>query len=126
MTLEHETESQTFQQQIEIPKPRPAAAEEQILKKAVLRLNGQILGFVLGFIGALIIFAATNWLVLKGGENVGAHLGLLGHFFIGYDVTFVGSFIGAAYGFVTGYLSGLIIGWIYNAVVFFKTPKNQR
>jgi hypothetical protein len=124
MTIEHETES--FQQQIDKTKPRPSEAEEQILKHAVLRLNGHILGFVLGLIGALIIFVATIWLVIKGGENVGAHLGLLSHFFIGYDVTFAGSFIGAAYGFITGYLSGLIIGWIYNAVIFFKTPKNQR
>ncbi len=120
MTLEHETESPTFQQQIEMTKQRPPEVEEQILKKAVLRLNGHILGFVLGFIGALIIFTATIWLVIKGGENVGAHLGLLGHFFIGYDVTFTGSLIGAVYGFVTGYLSGLVIGWIYNAVVFFR------
>jgi len=121
MTLEQETESNSFQKQIDMTKPRPVEVEEQILKRAVLRLNGHILGFVLGFIGALVIFAATNWLVLKGGENVGAHLGLLGHFFIGYDVTFTGSLIGAAYGFVAGYVSGLIIGWIYNAVVFFKT-----
>lgn len=126
MTLEHETESPSFQQQIEMTKSRPSEVEERILKKAVLRLNGHILGFVLGFIGALIIFVATIWLVIKGGENVGAHLGLLGHFFIGYDVTYTGSLIGAVYGFVTGYLSGLIIGSIYNAVIFFKIPKDQR
>jgi hypothetical protein len=97
-------------------------SEEKILKQAVIRLNGHILGFVIGIIEALVIFVATNWLVLKGGEVVGPHLGLLGQFFIGYDVTFVGSLIGAAYGFVTGYLSGLIIGWIYNAVVWMKSP----
>lgn len=123
MTLEQETESPTFQQQIEMTKSQPKDAEDRILKQAVLRLNGHILGFVLGFIGALIIFAATNWLVLKGGDVVGPHLGLLGHFFIGYSVTFVGSFVGAAYGFITGYLSGLLIGWVYNAVIFFKNPK---
>jgi hypothetical protein len=124
MTLQEKTESPTFQQQIEMTNPRPTEAEDKMLKQAVLRLNGHILGFVLGFIGALIIFVATIWLVIKGGDNVGAHLGLLSHFFIGYDVTVLGSFIGAAYGFVTGYLSGLIIGSIYNAVIFFKTPKN--
>lgn len=127
MTLEHKSESPSFQQQIEMTKPHSNnEAEEEILKKAVLRLNGHILGFVLGFISALIIFVATNWLILKGGENVGEHLGLLNQFFIGYDITFVGSLIGAVYGFVTGYLSGLLIGWIYNAVVFLRTPKDQR
>lgn len=112
--------------QINMAETGVSESEEQLIKHAVLRLNGQILGFVLGFIGALIIFAATNWLVLKGGEVVGPHLNLLGNFFIGYSVTFVGSLIGAIYGFITGYLSGLLIGWIYNAVVFLRTPKSRR
>lgn len=118
MTIQHESE--TFEQQIEMTKPKQAAREEQLLKQAVLRLNGHILGFIFGVIGALGIFAATNWLVLKGGEVVGPHLGLLDQFFIGYSVTFTGSFIGAAYAFVLGYLSGLFIGWVYNAVIFLK------
>jgi uncharacterized membrane protein len=120
MTIEQNTDSPTFEQQIEMTKPKPAAAEEQLIKKAVLRLNGHILGFVIGVISALAIFVATNWLVLKGGDVVGPHLGLLGNFFIGYDVTFFGSLIGAAYGFVGGYITGLLIGWIYNAVVFLR------
>lgn len=119
-------ETPSFQQQIEMTKPTQANAEEEILKQAVVRLNGHILGFVLGIISALVIFAATNFLVLKGGEVVGPHLSLLGQFFIGYSVTFVGSLIGAVYGFITGYLSGLLIGWVYNAVVFLKTPKGRR
>ena len=96
--------------------------EEKLIKQAVLKMNGHILGFVLGFIGALIIFAATNWLILKAGEGeeIGPHLGLLGQFFIGYDVTFLGSVIGAVYAFVLGYLSGLIIGWVYNGIIFLK------
>lgn len=120
MTLQHDTETTSFDRQIEMSKPDPKVREEQLLKKAVLRLNGHILGFIFGITAAFLIFAATNWLVLKGGEEIGPHLGLLGQFFIGYDVTFAGSFIGAAYGFLTGYLSGLIIGWVYNAVVFLK------
>ena len=95
-------------------------AEEEIIRRAVLRLNGNILGFVLGAVGALVIFAATNWLVFKGGESVGQHLGLLGQFFIGYSVTFVGSLIGAIHGYIIGYLSGLLIGWVYNAVLFLR------
>lgn len=99
--------------------------EEQLLKQAVLRLNGHVLGFVLGIIAALTIFIATNWLVVKGGDVVGPHLNLLGQFFVGYSVTFAGSLIGAAYGFITGYLSGMLIGFIYNAVVLIKSPKTR-
>ena len=102
-----------------------AEAEEQLLKQAVQRLNGNVLGLVMGIIGGLIIFVATNWLVIKGGRVVGPHLSLLSQFFIGYSVTFVGSLIGAIYGFVTGYLGGLSIGWIYNGVVFLKRPNKR-
>jgi ABC-type dipeptide/oligopeptide/nickel transport system permease subunit len=94
--------------------------EEKLIKMAVLKMNGHILGFVIGIISALGLFVATNWLVLKGGENVGQHLSLLSHFFIGYSVTFLGSFIGSAYSFVVGYISGLIVGWVYNAIMLLK------
>lgn len=96
--------------------------EEELLKRAVVRLSGNILGLVFGIVFALIIFVATNWLVLKGGPVVGPHLGLLGQFFIGYSVSFVGSLVGMIYGFVGGYLAGLFIAWVYNLVALF--PKN--
>ncbi len=120
MTMQENTDAPAFGQHLEMTNPKRTNAEEQLLKKAVLHLNGHILGFVIGVVGALMIFAATNWLVFKGGEVVGPHLGLLDQFFIGYSVTFLGSFIGAAYGFVLGYISGLIIGWVYNTVLFLK------
>ncbi len=91
--------------------------EEQLLEQAVLHLNGNILGIVFGIVTGLMIFVATNWLVIKGGENVGTTLGLLSNFFIGYSVTFVGSLIGAIYGFLTGYIFGFLTAWIYNRVV---------
>ena len=102
-----------------------ARKEEELIKHAVLRLNGKVLGFVIGTILGLAIFVATNWLVLKGGDVVGPHLQLLDQFYFGYSVTFVGSFIGAAYGFVTGYLGGLLIGWIYNAVLFLRSRSRK-
>ncbi len=126
MTAQDNTDQQSLEQQIAMTKPGKADAEEQLIKSAVLRLNGHILGFVMGVIGALAVFVATNWLVLKGGDVVGPHLGLLDQFLIGYSVTFTGSLIGAAYFFVIGYIAGLIIGWIYNSVVFLRRPKSHR
>src|SRR5215471_2855697 len=96
---------------------RGVEPDEQLLRHSVLRLNGHILGFVTGVIAALIIFVATNFLVLKGGRTVGPHLALLGQYFIGYRVTFVGSLIGSVYAFVCGYLAGVCVGWIYNRIV---------
>ncbi len=123
MTTDYESNSPTFQQQIEMTKPQSRDAEERLIRQAVLRLNVHVMGFVFGLIGALIIFAATNWLVLKGGEVVGPHLGLLDNFFIGYSVTFIGSLVGAAYAFVLGYIGGMVVAWLYNLVIKIRSSE---
>jgi hypothetical protein len=82
----------------------------------VIRLNEWITGITTGVVAALVLFCATNYLVLKGGEVVGPHLALLGQVFIGYKVTFIGSLIGAAYTFVTGTLVGYGAAKVYNLI----------
>jgi len=91
--------------------------QDDNLLRAVLGVNNNILGFVIGLLSGFAIFAATLWLVVKGGKNVGEHLSLLRQFFPGYRVTYLGSFIGLLYGFVTGYVAGWSIGWLYNRFV---------
>ena len=90
---------------VEYSENKPTVPEEEIIRRAVVRLNGHILGFVIGLIGALGIFAATNFLVFKGGEVVGPHLGLLDQFLIGY-------------------LCGVFIAWVYNSVVSMRSVKS--
>jgi hypothetical protein len=92
----------------------------------ILMLNAKALGLVLGLIFGLVIFIATNWLVIKGGETVGPHLRLLSQYFIGYRVTFWGSLVGFFYGFVLGTLCGSLFGWIYNKVAGIRDPKGAR
>ena len=99
---------------------QPVDETELILERAVLRLNANILGLVLGIILGLGIFVATNFLILKGGAVVGPHLALLANFFPGYRVTFLGSIIGFGYGLLSGYVAGFIIASIYNLVVKLK------
>lgn len=94
---------------------------ELILERAVLRLNANILGLVLGIIAGLTIFVATNFLILKGGEVVGPHLSLLRNFFPFYSVTFLGSLVGFGWALLFGYLAGFIIASIYNLVVRLKS-----
>jgi hypothetical protein len=98
---------------------RPPTSDQR-LASAVLRLNGTVLGLALGTVGGGIIFVATNWLVLKGGDVVGPHLGLLAQFFWGYSVTFPGSIVGMFYGFIVGFVGGWLAAWVYNGVVFFR------
>jgi NhaP-type Na+/H+ or K+/H+ antiporter len=83
------------------------------LTRTIRRLNARILGISLGLLLGVGLFVATNWLVIKGGENVGQHLSLLGNFFPGYSVTLVGSFIGFVYAFVLGYAIGVVVAAVY-------------
>ena len=91
-------------------------SEEQELHKSVLRLNQRVAGLGFGVLFGLGLFIATNWLVLKGGPHVGAHLMLLRQYFPGYSVTFVGSLVGFAEAFIVGNIVGFLIVWIYNLI----------
>jgi len=104
---------------------REKAPEEVVLTR-LLRLNAVVHGVVAGIVVGLGVFIATNWLVLKGGKVVGPHLSLLGQFFIGYRITFVGSLIGFAYGFFCGFIGGYFIARMYNWLVDLREGKNQR
>lgn len=89
---------------------------EQALQSKLLRLNARAWGVAVGLVLGLALFVATNILVVRGGEEVGPHLSLLGIFLPGYSVTFLGSVVGFVYLFVIGYGIGRIIGGVYNRV----------
>ena len=99
---------------------------QAVVMTRLLRLNAALHGVVLGFLFGSGIFLATNWLVIKGGEVVGPHLALLGQFFIGYRVTFVGSLIGFGYGFVLGFVVGFAIAWLYNRALGLRAGAPRR
>ena len=98
--------------------------DEELLEKIVMarlmRLNVIVSGVVTGIIAGGGLFLITIWLVVKGGTVVGPHLALLGQFFIGYKVTFLGSFVGLLYGFVTGFIIGGAIAMLYNYFLRFQ------
>ena len=107
---------------------RPSADEEKLFQ-GVVRLKAKILGLVCGLLFGFAIFIATNWIIIKGGHIgpngeyvVGPHLQLLGQFFIGYRVSFLGSIIGFFYGFAIGTFGGTFIGLIYNKIVELRNP----
>ncbi len=98
---------------------------EEVVLARLLRLNATVHGVVTGVVAGLVVFIATNFLVLKGGEVVGPHLGLLSQYFIGFRVTFVGSLIGFGYAFVCGFLGGYLIAKLYNWLVDFREAQHQ-
>lgn len=98
--------------------------ENEAFFKGALLFDVKSTGLVIGILFGLVIFVATNWLILKGGRItdtgeyvVGPHLQLLSQFFIGYRISFLGSIIGFLYGFAIGTISGVIISWINNKII---------
>ncbi len=71
------------------------------------------LGFGLGVIEGLAIFAGTIILVLQG-ESGTAFLSKLFPF---YEISIFGAFVGLIEGFIDGFVGGIILGWVYNAVL---------
>ena len=90
----------------------------------ILRLDAVAQGITTGVIAGLGVFVATNWLVLKGGRVVGPNLALLGQFFPGYRVTFVGSLIGFVWAFVYGAGAGYAVSRIYNLLADRKAARS--
>ena len=88
------------------------------VQASLLRLNARAWGISAGLLFGGGLFLATIFLVIRGGPNLGQHLGLLSVFFPGYSVTWLGAFIGFIYAFVVGYGLGRIIGSIYNRLAF--------
>ena len=91
--------------------------EDETLRDALLRLNARAWGIGVGLLFGVGLFLATNVLVIRGGPNVGQHLGLLAIYLPGYSVSFVGSLIGFVYAFVGGYALGRLVGLVYNRLL---------
>jgi hypothetical protein len=87
------------------------------VRQAAVRLQTGVLTIVCALLGGVGLFVMTAWLLIKGGPQVGAHLQLLGHYFIGYSVTWKGSLVGLFYGALVGGVVGWSIGTIYNGIV---------
>ncbi len=90
------------------------------LSRAVARIHAGVLALVGALIGGAGLFIATAWLVIKGGANVGQHLGLLSWYFYGYSVTWPGAFVGLLWGALSGGAIGWLIGAVYNLVVWLR------
>ncbi|MGH9958875.1 MAG: hypothetical protein ACREBC_17405, partial [Pyrinomonadaceae bacterium] len=93
-----------------------------VVQKAVAEAFGKLdrLGFGLsiGITAGFVLFVATLWLVIKGGEIVGPTLALLGQFFPGYAVSPLGSVIGLCYAFTVGFIGGYLFALVRNAILF--------
>src|ERR1700722_450496 len=76
------------------------------------KLSACALGLTFGVIKGvwMLLLAWAGWRFGVGSYMI-EHLG---HFYSGYDASFVGGLIGGAYGFVCGFIFGFVVGFIYN------------
>ena len=99
---------------------REKAAPEWTLAVRIIHLEAVGQGVVVGLVAGVGVFLATTWLLLRGGPVVGPHLALLGQFFVGYEVTFLGSLVGFAWGFGCGFAGGYLVSVLYNRIVTWR------
>jgi hypothetical protein len=99
---------------------------EEVMTHVFPRLDPLAFGLSIGAVAAVTLFAMTVFLLLKGGENVGANLSLVGQFFIGYQVSPIGSLIGALWAFVAGFVGGYAVAFLRNSVILMFISINLR
>lgn len=95
-------------------------APDQNSGSNVVVFNAVPAAVTFGIIAGLVLSGATAWLILKGGDEIGPHLSLLGQYFIGYSVSWGGVVIGFFYAFATAFSCIYLIAKIYNWVIRIK------
>jgi len=94
-----------------------ADTDKAILMAAFAKMDPVALGVALGSIWALLLVFATAVLLVQdvpAGVEVGPHLGLLGVYLPGYEVSWTGAMIGAAYVWIFGAIAGFILAVLWN------------
>lgn len=93
--------------------PLSAMGDDARLLRRVIRFNLLAIAITTGLMTGAILWLATAILLIKGGDGVGLHLGLLGIFLPGYEVTWSGAWVGLFWGFCAGAVSGAVLYWTY-------------
>ncbi len=92
--------------------------DKAVIMAGFARMDVVALAVATGLILGLVIFTATAVLLLKGGDVVGPHLGLLAIYLPGYEVSWSGAISGAFYFFLIGSVLGFCIAVLWNLTHF--------
>ena len=90
--------------------------DPSVMDGYLVRLSGRAWGVSCGVLLGGGLFVATMVLVVKGGDNVGQHLGLLSQYLPFYSVSFSGAAVGLLWGALIGFALGHSICMVYNRV----------
>lgn len=117
---------QEYHEETLVEEREAVGALEQALSRVFTKLDRVAFGLSLGAVSGAVLFLATFWLVIKGGDVVGPNLQLLRHYFPGYAVSPSGSIIGLLYGFVSGFIGGWLFAFVRNATMFLYMARVYR
>lgn len=84
-----------------------------VLHRAFAPMHKRAFGLAVGCVSSLFVFAITAFHILAAPPTA-ANLELLGQFFYGYQVDWLGAFIGAWWGGVAGFVAGWFIAFLRN------------
>lgn len=99
----------------------PRTVEEQrfadALASVFARYDPVALGSAVGLVSGAAVFVATAVLLIRGGEPLGPMLSLLGHYLLGFEVSWAGAILGFFEAGIGGFLFGVTLAWLINRVV---------
>lgn len=102
--------------QPQVPVAVPTTANPALVT-AFARMDKLAFSVALGVVTGFITFAATLFLVFKGGDAVGRNMQLLSEFFLGYTVSIEGAMVGFAYSFLWAFLWGWTFAYVRNFIL---------
>ena len=77
-----------------------------------MKLNVKAFAFACSILWGFAVFLVTWWVILISGAS--GETTWLGHIYLGYNISPVGSIIGLAWGLVDGLIGGAALAWLYN------------
>ncbi len=99
----------------------PARAEdatiEELIRDAFARYDAVALGSATGLVAGIGLLLATAVLLLRGGEDVGANLSLLGNYLLGFQMSWAGALYGLVEAGALGFGFGFLLAKLINLVV---------
>jgi hypothetical protein len=93
---------------------------------ALAKIDSVGLAVASGTVCGSVLFLATIWLLVQGGDASGPTLELLSNYYWGYGLSLPGALIGLLYGFGTGFILGGMFALIKNALTAFSIYRLKR
>ena len=100
-----------------VPSPLETDPMVEALRAAFARYDGVALGSAVGSLMGFGLFFATVAVLLAGSEGVEPALGLLGQYFLGFEVSWSGALLGLLEAGAFGFGFGLLLAKAINATV---------